>query len=291
MLMCTSLFSQQIRLRDSFIQRDNATLWDLTEQQSSSEGFLNNPLNGLGGKPASFSLEYLRDTYFFPDSLTVMGETVTAIPESLEASAGLVSAVFKFIRSESIQTDAVYYLDDFEVLNARPNVADPVTLIRVSGEKRFHVPQGVWVWEYEQGGNRGRVRARIRALAPLIRAGRTIIPGEEITRDKVKLQFTDLTQIAIRPMTAQDLVKPWTAKTAFRSGDWIHTRDLSLRHPVTAQNPVNVVVSRRGVALFLDAVAMDSGMAGDRVRVRLNLGGKTLLGIVTAEGEVLVESL
>lgn len=282
--------AQELHLRASVDNPGRLRLGDLASVQVGLESHLSQTVEVDPASAWVLSPTWLLDRLALPQSLTIVGDRVTVIPTTWDVPRPVVEALGTWLRGQTSDPTVVFELQEVRLLEGEIVDSGSLRLSRLSGERTFDIPNGYWVWRLENAGRTGRVRALLRPQLAALRATRTLPRGAVPSPETVRVEYTPLSRFPRRPMTSVDLNGRWRLNQTVRDGNVLYAHFLSPIYDVEAQAEVRLVVQRPGLRVELSGVALESGNAGDRIRVRPVHSSKSLRGAVVSEGEVHVES-
>lgn len=131
---------------------------------------------------------------------------------------------------------------------------------------------------------RAKVTARVVVMARDVPAGRVI------QDDDVELEARDVT-VAPDAVSDPGAVTGWTSRRSLRTGQVVPQRALLTPVLVQRGQSVGIEASNGGITVNVPGEAMDTGRAGDTVRVRNVGSGKVIRARVIDAGKVVPENM
>lgn len=131
---------------------------------------------------------------------------------------------------------------------------------------------------------RAKVTARVVVMAQDVPAGRVI------QDDDVQLEARDVTVVP-DAMSDPQAVAGWTSRRSLRTGQVVPQRALLTPVLVQRGQSVGIEASNGGITVNVPGEALDTGRAGDTVRVRNTGSGKVIRARVIDAGKVAPENM
>lgn len=119
---------------------------------------------------------------------------------------------------------------------------------------------------------------------PLWHATRIIAPGEIVGRADVELKEEARPRFGALPQAQSPVGLEAKRRIAF--GRILTERDVGRPSVVHANAPVRVIWNSPGIVMELQARALESGAAGDTIRLLNTMTSRTIRGVVHADGSV-----
>jgi flagellar basal body P-ring formation protein FlgA len=134
-------------------------------------------------------------------------------------------------------------------------------------------------------------RGRIRELARLPVLARPLAAGERVAAGDLASITLAAGRVPPTALTDAGQMIGAEARRHLTPGRILHARDLAPARLVRRGRPVQLVYSRPGLHLSLQALAQEDGAAGDVVRVLNPASGHEVQGLVTGPDEVTIAAL
>jgi flagella basal body P-ring formation protein FlgA len=167
-----------------------------------------------------------------------------------------------------------------------PACAAPVT----------ETPEGQRLWGWAQvrvrcpgeGGWSLSVRTRVQVMVPAVVARRALQAGQMIEATDVQQGEADLTGLQRPALRDASQALGKVARLGLAAGQPIGPEHLKLPLVIRRGATLDVVASVGQVSVTTQGTALQDGAVGDLIRVKVP-GGRTVQGVVTAEGRVEVQ--
>lgn len=180
---------------------------------------------------------------------------------------------------------------------------------RVVTPRITQIPHGKLTYRIRKRGNRGLVgrnslsvdllvddavfrtvvvQATISVERLVATLNRDVERGQQITEDDVSWDYRRLDHIGA-PLVSPENFAQISARTLIRAGSVLTKNQVSVTPLVVRNQPTRVTAVNGSLMVRMKAMAMDNGAAGDHVRLKNLQTGKIFVGLVEADGTVIVD--
>jgi flagella basal body P-ring formation protein FlgA len=142
-------------------------------------------------------------------------------------------------------------------------------------------PSGSPAWKYS-------IWFDVHASASVLRVNSALRTGSVISDTSIRHELVDVTEIAGEPLPDDFDFHGYTGKVPLHKGDVLTRENVTRAPDVAAGQPVSLQYQSNAIRIEVAATALQSGFAGDRVRVRNIRSDEDVVGLVGGPGIVKV---
>jgi flagella basal body P-ring formation protein FlgA len=135
----------------------------------------------------------------------------------------------------------------------------------------------------------GQVRMRIHRFADVVVLSDRIRSRKPLSHEKLTLKRMDVTSLREKPLTSIDNLDGYRAKRNLKKGTVLTTSAIELTPDIESGREVSIVYVDGLCRVTAAGVALQSGLAGEYVKVRNRVSGKIVVARVVDETAVTVD--